>query len=310
MRTSKCSVIFLVIFLLFSIPIYYTAAQEPALIDEESIIEELQSQNENNRRKEENYLNSIRSPQELKKSRQSSMDVQWVASDTFTRWDDVFNITVGRGNYIWIYIEPVDGYPFICSPSFTIIQDGIQYDNVKLVSVSGESQCGDVYIPQIYNLTFWSFVKNPADLSREFTLIYDAEYVYSLYVPLNAPPVGGVPTGVEGFVTRFYQQCLGREPDQAGLDGWVNALRNGSLRGADVAYGFVFSLEFVNRNTTNDDFVTILYAAFFNRAPDTGGYNNWLNYLASGASRNDVLYGFTHAQEFNNLCEEYGITPN
>jgi len=115
---------------------------------------------------------------------------------------------------------------------------------------------------------------------------------------------------VEQFVTRFYQQCLSRDPDASGLNGWTNALLNGTLTGSDVATSFIFSDEFINRYTTNEDFVTILYRAFFNREPDSAGYSGWLNALYDGTSRSDVLNGFTSSQEFINLCGNYGITPN
>ena len=119
----------------------------------------------------------------------------------------------------------------------------------------------------------------------------------------------GARSDVEAFVTRFYQQCLGRVPDQAGLTGWVNALTAGTLSGADVANGFILSDEFINRYTTNEDFVTILYRAFFDREPDAAGYSGWLTNLYGGNSRAEVLNGFVSSQEFNNLCDRYGISP-
>ena len=112
---------------------------------------------------------------------------------------------------------------------------------------------------------------------------------------------------VEDFVTRFYELCLGRSPDFAGLNGWVNALLDQSKAGADVALGFVFSQEFLNQNTTNEEYLTVLYEAFFNRQPDQGGWDSWLSELNSGTSRADVLNGFIYAQEFKNLCDVYGI---
>jgi hypothetical protein len=119
---------------------------------------------------------------------------------------------------------------------------------------------------------------------------------------------------VEAFVTRFYQQCLGRNPDLAGLNNWVDALINGSLAGDDVGYGFIFSQEFIDQNTSNEEFVTILYQAFFNREPDSMGYLAWLNLLYSQqiqsgeeVARATVLDGFLGSQEFLNLCSAYGI---
>ena len=163
-------------------------------------------------------------------------------------------------------------------------------------------------------------------LSDQYTSNYIGTSVMYGYVNDNQPETpqvddingiqaiyGGGPSiasgGVGAFVTRFYQQCLGREPDAPGLEGWVNALITGTLCGADVANGFIFSQEFINRNTSNETFVTILYRAFFGREPDTNGYNGWVNYLYSGATRQDVLNGFIYSQEFNNLCANYGISP-
>ena len=39
---------------------------------------------------------------------------------------------------------------------------------------------------------------------------------------------GGSAEQVQAFVTRFYEQCLNRPPDQGGLDEWVSRLLNGS----------------------------------------------------------------------------------
>ena len=112
---------------------------------------------------------------------------------------------------------------------------------------------------------------------------------------------------VEAFVTRFYQLCLDRSPDPDGLDGWVSGLLNGSLTGSDVAYGFVFSNEFIEKDTMPDAYLRVLYEAFFNRQPDPGGWQTWLNELNSGTDRRHVLNGFIFAVEFAELCDEYGI---
>lgn len=113
--------------------------------------------------------------------------------------------------------------------------------------------------------------------------------------------------GVTAFVTRMYQQTLNRQPDPQGLASWVNGLKSGELSGADVARNFIFSQEFTNKNLSNEQFLNVMYKAFFNRAPDPGGYSGWLAELKSGKSREYVLAGFVNSQEFNNLCQEYGI---
>jgi len=120
---------------------------------------------------------------------------------------------------------------------------------------------------------------------------------------------GGSKEQLQGFVTRFYVQCLERQPDAGGLDQWVGRLLNGSQTGADVVEGFVFSEEFKAKNHSNEEFVKILYRAFFDREPDASGYSLWLGKLSSGTSREAVLNGFLESQEFANLCNSYGIKP-
>jgi len=114
---------------------------------------------------------------------------------------------------------------------------------------------------------------------------------------------------VREFVTRFYQQCFGREPDSEGLNSWTDALLNDYLTGSDVAFSFIFSNEFSGRNTTNEEFLHILYRAFFNRDPDAVGYTGWINTINDGSDRATILEGFLNSQEFINLCSNYGIKP-
>ncbi|MGM0365789.1 MAG: DUF4214 domain-containing protein [Actinomycetota bacterium] len=116
-------------------------------------------------------------------------------------------------------------------------------------------------------------------------------------------------SGVEAFVTRFYVLCLGRQPDSAGLDNWVSHLESGRLAGADVAQRFVFSEEFLDRDTSNYQFLNIMYGAFFNRPPDPEGYSGWLSQLQNGKGRAFVLAGFINSAEFAQLCKAYGIEP-
>ncbi len=114
---------------------------------------------------------------------------------------------------------------------------------------------------------------------------------------------------VQAFVSRFYAYCLDRQPDPAGLNEWVNRLMSGARTGEDVAKGFILSQEFISKNHSNQEFVTILYRAFFNREPDSYGYNAWLERLKNGKTRTQVLDGFLNSNEFKQLCQSYGIIP-
>jgi len=98
-------------------------------------------------------------------------------------------------------------------------------------------------------------------------------------------------------------------PDLEGLNSWVNGLLSGRVTGAQVANGFIFSDELLSKNLSNEEFLNIMYLAFFNRQPDLAGFGNWLNVLANGSSRLYVLTGFVNSLEFDILCDSYGINP-
>ena len=53
-----------------------------------------------------------------------------------------------------------------------------------------------------------------------------------------------------GFVTGLYRNALDREPDRAGLDGWVDLLDGGVAR-SDVVLGFSESAEHVALTAAN-----------------------------------------------------------
>jgi hypothetical protein len=114
---------------------------------------------------------------------------------------------------------------------------------------------------------------------------------------------------IEAFVTRFYQQCLGRDPEPTGLNYYTNNLINGVASGADVAGSFIFSPEFIGRNTTNEDFLFVMYRAFFDREPDESGWAYYNYRLNIGVNREEIFYNFIFSPEFEDLCNRYGIVP-
>ena len=116
-------------------------------------------------------------------------------------------------------------------------------------------------------------------------------------------------TNIDNFVKRFYKVVLNREAEPAGLNYWSDMLTTGVKAGSDVARGFIFSTEFTNKGVDDNEFLNILYRAFFNREPDEVGYETWMQKLQSGLSRERVLDGFLYSQEFGNLCRSYRILP-
>lgn len=151
----------------------------------------------------------------------------------------------------------------------------------------------------------------------------DQAVIYRWENPLDATGAGNVATEyrtaeyqngqslnqIQDFVERFYDTILGRSADAAGINYWTDSLATGVLSGQNIARGFINSVEFLNRGTSDAEYVNTLYTAFFNRPADTGGFNAWMQQLEGGTARGDVLNGFTGSREFKNLSESFGIRP-
>ncbi len=135
--------------------------------------------------------------------------------------------------------------------------------------------------------------------------------VVMMLTALNLPSMTAMAaeeSGIGGFVNRCYQVTLGRDADPDGYADWTGRLTNGQIDGADVAFGFVFSDEYLNANKSNGDFVTDMYMLFLGRVPDEDGYNDWVGQLDAGADRVNIFAGFANSVEFFNICVDYGVT--
>lgn len=105
----------------------------------------------------------------------------------------------------------------------------------------------------------------------------------------------------------FYETILGRTPDAAGVNFWNGEATRVSGLGADVREVF-FALsvlffgtpEYVNKNTSDAQYLTDLYYTFFLRAPDSGGMAFWQTQLNGGMDRGALLTNFLFSTEFSN----------
>src|SRR5262245_20220097 len=107
-------------------------------------------------------------------------------------------------------------------------------------------------------------------------------------------------TAVTTLVTRFYNEVLGRAPDQAGLTSWVDGIvSTRSFTG--LAIGFLASEEFEAKPQTFRDYITTLYRTFLGRSPDTAGLDGWETILR-GALLQVINAGFVPSPEFQGLA--------
>lgn len=128
---------------------------------------------------------------------------------------------------------------------------------------------------------------------------------------ISAPEPRDQNYGITSFVARCYEKVLGRKYDVNGLNGWCRMILNASQKkqtAVTVATkGFFTSKEFIAKNTSDEEYVNILYQTFLDREADAGGFKDWTGRLKKGTSRYDVMMGFANSVEFARLMAKYNI---
>jgi len=102
----------------------------------------------------------------------------------------------------------------------------------------------------------------------------------------------------EAQISRLYAAGLNRTPDTVGLAYWDQAADNGwSI--PQIADWFAHSPEFIQDYgaLSDADFVQQLYVNILGRASDAPGAAYWINDLAAGDTRGNILNGFAQSQE-------------
>ena len=141
--------------------------------------------------------------------------------------------------------------------------------------------------------------------SDEFTEICDRYGIVRGFADLTAPRDQN--EGVTTYIVRNYRLCLDREADERGLNDWCDAILSGRNTAKEVAYGFVFSQEFLKKNLSDEEYIRVLYQVFMDREADGPGLSGWRRVLNEGKSREHVFDGFADSVEFTDICNSYGI---
>ena len=169
--------------------------------------------------------------------------------------------------------------------------------------------CNDV----IYNLVAYQLSKEQWT-NVKLNVSYSANQLFCSATSIDSGEGGGsnngeteiVLNGKQRFAALLYEYALGRTAAQSELDYWAQELTNGRT-GADVAYGFLFSTEFQNKNYNDADYVEHLYLSLMGRVSDAGGKAGWVTALGNGVSRLYVFKQFIDSSEFQTLCDTYEI---
>ena len=108
----------------------------------------------------------------------------------------------------------------------------------------------------------------------------------------------------EAFVTRQYQDFLGRKPSPFELATDVQAIELGDSTPAEVIDKVVFNPQRQGQRSP----IIRLYRAFFKRAPDHSGLDYWVGKRTTGTTTlNDIAAKFAGSSEFKT---KYGTVSN
>jgi hypothetical protein len=98
---------------------------------------------------------------------------------------------------------------------------------------------------------------------------------------------------VEGQVANLYQTAFGRTAEAGGLDYWFDVAKAGATL-KQIASSFVNSTEFTTKYAGFSDtaFIQALYQNTFNRAGEDAGIAFWVDAMAHGQTKADIVKSF------------------
>lgn len=147
-------------------------------------------------------------------------------------------------------------------------------------------------IPDYGGLMYWFNAMNPsngrgaslAQVSQEFA---QSQEFFNTYGMLDNA----------GFVTRVYQNVLGRDPEPEGYKYWLGQLSAGMSRG-EMMIGFSESLE--NKNARAHSLrVTMSHVGMLRRAPTQVEYDSWVSEISAGrVTVLDLINALLNSQEY------------
>lgn len=141
----------------------------------------------------------------------------------------------------------------------------------------------------------------PRNISVRATEVSRADFLDGSLVFDSASPGGRyAPDEDASAVARMYYTVLGRAPEFAGARYWVDVMDTYDLGIQTISRFFYTSPEFRTRygeNTTNEQFVDLLYRNILGRAGDAEGTAYWLGQLGTGTSRDVLADGFSESIE-------------
>ncbi len=114
--------------------------------------------------------------------------------------------------------------------------------------------------------------------------------------------------GATAFAKRMYTEVLGRDAEVEGLNVQAGAIVNGTAC-YQIALNFFDSQEFSNKKYNNTKIVTVAYQAILGRTGSSSEVSAWATRMQdTHMSVDELVYGFCQSDEFEAICQGYGLT--
>ncbi len=145
------------------------------------------------------------------------------------------------------------------------------------------------------------------DTGRNYTISGATDVVFDGAVQDSSGNFAGlllVLNGPDSEVARFYEAALGRIPDLAGMEYYINQVAGG-LSVNTIANDFFASPEFTARfgamaSLSDGAYIDLLYQNVLGRTPAAGELSFYQSALSGGESRLTLFLDFSSSQEFIN----------
>jgi hypothetical protein len=116
---------------------------------------------------------------------------------------------------------------------------------------------------------------------------------------------------VTSFVNNLYLTILGRTPDVAGINNFVDALLNHASTDG-IVKEFILGAEYTSWNFSNEEFIISCFRGILGRTGTTigtlDGGRLFLDTLNAGTSREEIVDSLLNSEEYKNRLKAIGLT--
>ena len=106
-------------------------------------------------------------------------------------------------------------------------------------------------------------------------------------------------------IERLYLLYYNRRPFNSENNYWAINLESGNMSYYDFAINIINNSGFLNKNLSEEEFITKLYKGLFDRDVDEQGLLYWSDQMKGGLSREGILFNLINSEEFKIRSDSY-----